>query len=162
MKLIENTEIDIALPGPKFRLDVPDHEIMVYIPDQAVSFDLAVGHGAGNLDQITDFDRMPSEDCAASGRRQRCSGCPGVRPTITRKIGGYFEGGLAVSKHHGMDMVELIEFACFHELTKQAGAAPGDITFDALRDAGLAGGDVEPKQVTGVLEIYLYSCAHGV
>jgi hypothetical protein len=83
----------------QFRLDVPDHKVVVKVPDQTVPFDLTVGDGAGNLDQITDFNRMPGEDGPASGRGQRHPGSPGLRPTIAR-LRARFESGGAWVVHY--------------------------------------------------------------
>jgi hypothetical protein len=58
MKLIEHTEINFSIPGAKLFLDVEDDQIVINIPDQAIGFDLAGGQGAGNLNEITDLNRM--------------------------------------------------------------------------------------------------------
>jgi len=68
VEFIENAEIDLALPSSQFRLDVPDYQVVLNISDHAVRLDLAVGHGAGNLDQITDLNRMAGQYGTAPGR----------------------------------------------------------------------------------------------
>jgi len=105
VEFIENTQIDLALPGPQFLLDVPDHEVMLNVPDQTVPFDLAVGHGASDLDQITNLDWVTGQDGAAPRRGQRCSGSPGLRPAIAGIVSSHFKRGLAVGKHHRVEKI---------------------------------------------------------
>jgi GTPase involved in cell partitioning and DNA repair len=73
VEFIEHAEIGLAIPGAKLFLDVEDDEIVIDIPDEAMRLDLAGGQGAGNLNQITDLNRMPGQQSSTPPRGPRVS-----------------------------------------------------------------------------------------